>query len=565
MINKQVLVFLVASLFSLSTFGQISQGGLPPSFLHKNNFRSALSTTNIPISLDINRLMWEDEIVERNDGPARVAEGLPVDIDINKTGDWINFSDSLKVWKQTIYAKDAKGLIISYEDFYIPEGAKLFIYNEDHSQVLGAYTKATHPHGGAFATEVIFGEEVTLEYVASTISDESPRIVIKDIGYIYNTESMLRSAPIINNSSECMINVNCPEGDNWRNQQRGVVLLLIKVNLRWVACTGSLVNNTNRDGTPYILTADHCFMQDGIIDYSKMIVYFNLEFPGCANEDILPQTAKSLVGVDLMVRAPVSSVTAGVTTKGSDGALLKIKENVPLEWKPFYNGWDRREYGIVSGVVIHHPNFDVKKITTFKENKNQDQIVSGTYRGTDYTGVDNGFWRVQYDGNSVTQGGSSGAPLFNQEGLIIGTLTGGATYCYAKLAYDYYGKFAYHWDYFSEPDKRLKTYLDPINEGTMTLKGYDPNYPTGSESETVDNSIKDIVIFPTLADAELNINTSSIIRAIKIFDLSGRQVYAKSGYNASTTVVPVSGWQKGVYSIIIQTDNGKLTEKFVKK
>ncbi|QIK55980.1 T9SS type A sorting domain-containing protein [Dysgonomonas sp. HDW5B] len=570
MINKQLLFLLVSSILSLSAFGQISQGGVPPSFSRPNTLRSASPVTNIPVNLDVDRLIWEDAIVERNGGPMRVAEVLPVDVDIHKTGNWSTFSDSVKIWQETIFAQGAKGLILSYKDFYIPEGAKLFIYNEDHSEILGAYTRSTHPEGGSFATEIISGEKITLEYVSSATSSEQPRLVVEDVGYIYNPRAVPGYKPTINLSAPCMINVNCSQGANWQTQKRGVVLLIIKFNLRWSACSGSLINNTRRDGTPYILTANHCFVLDGVIDQSQMIAYFNYEFPGCQNETVFPETAKTLVGADILVNAPIEETTGSTTIRGSDGALIKLRDNVPVEWKPFYNGWDRRNIAATSGVVIHHPYFDVKKIITYNRS-----LTSATYDDRIYDkdgnviggslGANNASWKVQYDGSSVTQLGSSGSPIFSQEGLILGALTGGETRCDLLYGYDFYGKFSYHWDYLEGENRQIKKYLDPINEGNKTLKGYDPNYPSGLEPEIVDNSTKDIVIFPTMADNEINVNTSSIIRSIKIYDLAGRQIYTKSGYNASTATIPVDGWQKGVYSVVIQADFGKLTEKFIKK
>lgn len=562
MIKKQLLFLFISSVFSLSSFGQISEGGMPPSFSRVNTLRSASPVTNIPVNLDIDKLIWEDAVVEKNGGPARVAEVLPVDVDINKTGIWSTFSDSVKIWQQTIFAEGAKGLILSYKDFYIPEGAKLFIYNEDHSEILGAYTRNTHPEGGSFATEIISGEKITLEYVASATSSEQPRLVVEDVGYIYNTRaarSYITPPKPINQSAPCMINVNCSAGDNWKNQKRGVVLLYFKVNQLWTACSGSLVNNTKRDGTPYVLTANHCFVTDGIIDYSNMLVYFNFEFPGCQNEEAIPETTRTLVGVDVLVNSPIEETSYGVITRGSDGALIKLKDNVPTEWKPFYNGWDRRNIAATSGVVIHHPNYDLKKITTYNR-----PIITTTFYGI-MTGAPNASWQVVYDGNSVTQGGSSGSPLFSQEGLIIGTLSGGLSECTNLFRPDVYGKFSYHWDYLEGENRQMKKYLDPINEGNKTLKGYDPNYPSGLEPEIIDNNTKDIVIFPTMADNEINVNTSSIIRSIKIYDIAGRQIYTKSGYNASTATIGVGGWQKGVYSIVIQADSGKLTDKFIKK
>ncbi len=266
-----------------------------------------------------------------------------------------------------------------------------------------------------------------------------------------------------------------------------------------------------------------------------------------------------------------TAATGTVTIRGSDGALIKLRDNVPKEWRPFYNGWYRRNAPATSGVVIHHPYFDVKKIITYVSSLITDTYDErprdeyGNIIGPGIYGATDAYWKVQYDGNSVTEGGSSGSPIFSQEGLIMGALTGGKTFCYNKFAYDFYGKFSYHWDYLEGENRQMKKYLDPINEGNKTLKGYDPNYPSGLEPEIVDNITKDIVIFPTMADNEINVNTSSIIRSIKIYDLAGRQIYTKSGYNASTATIPVDGWQKGVYSIVIQSDSGKLTEKFIKK
>lgn len=569
MIKKQLLFLFISSVFSLSSFGQISEGGMPPSFSRVNTLRSASPVTNIPVNLDIDKLIWEDAVVEKNGGPARVAEVLPVDVDINKTGIWSTFSDSVKIWQQTIFAEGAKGLILSYKDFYIPEGAKLFIYNEDHSEILGAYTRNTHPEGGSFATEIISGEKITLEYVASATSSEQPRLVVEDVGYIYNPRAVPGYKPNINQSYSCMINVNCTQGANWQTQKRGSVLLIIKFNLRWAACSGSLINNTRRDGTPYILTANHCFVLDGVIDQSQMIAYFNYEFPGCENEKVFPETTKTLVGADILVNAPIEETTGSTTIRGSDGALIKLRENVPVEWKPFYNGWDRRNIAATSGVVIHHPNFDVTKIITYKKplttTTYDDRIKDGNGNLIGNLGATDASWQVQYDGSSVTQLGSSGSPIFSQEGLIVGTLTGGQTRCDLLFGYDFYGKFSYHWDYLEGENRQMKKYLDPINEGNKTLKGYDPNYPSGLEPEIADDTPKDIVIFPTMVDEEVNVNTSSIIRGIKIYDIAGRQIYTKSGYNASTATIGVGGWQKGVYSVVIQSDSGKLTEKFIKK
>ena len=50
-------------------------------------------------------------------------------------------------------------------------------------------------------------------------------------------------------------------------------------------------------------------------------------------------------------------------------------------------------------------------------------------------------WRVLWD-EGGTYGGSSGSPVFNNEGLLVGQLSGGSGNCYSGDTEDFYGKFS---------------------------------------------------------------------------------------------------------------------------
>ena len=75
---------------------------------------------------------------------------------------------------------------------------------------------------------------------------------------------------------------------------------------------------------------------------------------------------------------------------------------------------------------------------------------SATWRNRDtwQTGAKNAHWNVIYDatpnGHGVTEGGSSGSPLFNSNGLIIGTLSGGNSSCEDPEGINLYGKLSFH-------------------------------------------------------------------------------------------------------------------------
>jgi Ni,Fe-hydrogenase I large subunit len=57
------------------------------------------------------------------------------------------------------------------------------------------------------------------------------KIHINQIGYF------LRDGEETSLSAECEVNINCPEGDNWQDEKKGVVRLLIKNGnqIHWIS------------------------------------------------------------------------------------------------------------------------------------------------------------------------------------------------------------------------------------------------------------------------------------------------------------------------------------------
>merc|ERR1711991_1207998 len=103
---------------------------------------------------------------------------------------------------------------------------------------------------------------------------------------------------------------------------------------------GSLVNNTNQDRTPYLLSADHC--QDPNPIYDAWVFIFNYEAPGCSNPTSSP-SFQSIVGCTEMFNNSIGDVL-----------LLKLSNPVPNSFDPFYNGWDIRNKYISSGLYYNY-------------------------------------------------------------------------------------------------------------------------------------------------------------------------------------------------------------------
>lgn len=491
----QLFIFLLAALFTVNRVAaQISEKGVPASFAFDNSnvLRASKASFVTPIQFDVAKLKAEDKVFEENHLPLRTAMIIPVELDVRNSGEWSTLPNGQQVWTLTINAPNAIATMLYYDEFFIPVGGKLFIYNEDRSHVIGAYTNLTNPANSAFATEFVAGDKITLEYDAPLVAFQAadganvvsskpamPFIKISGIGYGYNYLKVVRKSGDmlrIGESNSCEVNIHCPEGDNWQDQQKGVAKSVTPIGSSSFLCSGTLINNTKQDLTPFFLTASHCFWNGTSTltsaNWNQTLYYFHYESPTCATAVPDPAIQRTVTGSQMLVESRLNG--------GSDGVLLKLNSSIPLDWDLYFNGWDRKNTPATSGVGIHHPAGDIKKISTFTTSATS----STANMNTGERGATNAHWQVIFSqtpsGWGQTEGGSSGSPLFNQNGLVVGSLTGGNSGCDNLTGTNIYGKLFYHWDCTNQatvsstgadPSKTMKDYLDPDDTGVETLNG----------------------------------------------------------------------------------------------
>ena len=400
-----------------------------------------------------------DNLLRKRMGqPLLEARLFQLGINMDTVGIWTESSNKKEnIWKLQVEVPQAEAFFIELEDFYLPEGTQLYVYNKNNVKEATVFTHKDNPKGGAYSLENIFGDNVVLEYVANKNITEKPRIHLLDVGYKYSDES--ESISGYKRSQPCMININCAEGADWQVQKKGVVQIRSTKtdNINSNLCTGTLINNTNNDRKPYILTAYHCLEKVNVTNPNNFRFFFDYEASGCESPANAP-SYKFHRGAEVKVLIPYVG--------GSDGALLELTEEIPDDWDVYFNGWDRENStnNMTDGAIIHHPNGDVKKITLYEE-----KPQSGIWEGNP---AEQTHWIIKYAVNSgATEGGSSGSPLFNRNGLVIGTLTGGDNSCTSYLNPDYYGKVWYHWDRSANGNEYMSKYLDPGNTGQTSIAG----------------------------------------------------------------------------------------------
>jgi hypothetical protein len=526
--RKLSLLFVFAVLFSVS-YAQVDQQIRPKSFLISAKLFSVPAELSYPFDL-----VSASELDHREDKAGHMpifARSVPADISLTNSGTWTTLPDGGRVWRVKVSSPGALALIPCYDQFYLPTGATLHVYTPARDEVIGAFTMENNPKDGRYNTGLIHGDVCIIEYYEPASVAGLGRIHLNELGHAYRMvpgRKETQSGIGFGGSESCEVNVNCPEGENWQDQKNAVVRILVKTGSNYGWCSGTLVNNTNQDCTPYVLSADHCYQDDvtGALpstgDLSDWQFYFQYQSPTCADP-----ASEGVLADHFMTGC--SFVAASLDTggnSGSDFALLQLNTTPPLSYLPYYAGWSNIPTPSENGVGIHHPSADIKKISTYVtplQSVSWGGVVPDTHWQI--------LWAATVSGHGVTEPGSSGSPIFDFDQHIVGTLTGGGSDCTSPNNNDLYGKFSFHWaSNGSTSNKRLQNWLDPANTGAQTLDGV---YAPCIASLTQDAAVTGIEQAGTICD-------SNIILTCTLTNYGNNQLFQDSLYFIidSSTVVP---------------------------
>ncbi|MCK9453238.1 MAG: T9SS type A sorting domain-containing protein [Bacteroidales bacterium] len=378
---------------------------------------------------------------------------------------WIKNNKANRLISQLKVENTSKSpLIFYFESVELDADALMYIYAEDFSIVQGPLTQKDFTDGFAFVAGPISGSAIIVQLEKRVGGKAS--FILNEIGVLSKEAANISG---FGTSGNCQVNVNCAEGRTLQRQKNGVARLLLKQGSSLFYCSGTLINNTRHDFAPLFLTANHCGKYATEEDYSQWLFHFNYEAESCENPVNEP-AYYSITGAQLLSKSTDNE------NSGSDFKLLLLNSEVPASINPFFNGWNRLNNSSDFGHSIHHPDGDIKKISTYNN-----RLASTSYGGGSEN-PEGKYWRVSWadteNGHGVTEGGSSGSPLFDENGLVIGALTGGLSSCNEVGAPDYYGKFSYSWESNgTSAAQQLMPWLDPEFTGATSISGlgYNPD------------------------------------------------------------------------------------------
>jgi PKD repeat protein len=437
--SKYSLLFCGLILSFCEVSGQLSVPGIPESFSIRTK-----KVVDIPVKLlqpiDTSKYLIEDK---KRGIPNRYAVVEQMETDIKTAGAKTTIEGKGYIWQYKLTSAQSLSIGISFGKYLLPEGASVFIYNEEHTQIIGAFTERNNNPDQQLTIADFKGENAIIEYFEPLNPVFPGQLSISSVLQAY--KSLL-------NTTTTRVGINCPEGSADQDAKHAVCRMTFHDAYYGYYCTGFLVNNVRKDGTPYFQTANHCISTS--TEAATLVTYFNYENSTCS-------------GSDASLTQTLSGSVLKATSSYSDFTLLLLNEYPPASYQAYYAGWDASSRAPQNGTCIHHPAGTPKCIAL---DYNPPVSYAKSMQWTDdnnvviSTTVPNSHWEIQND-VGATEGGSSGSPLFDDNLHVIGQLHGGSD------LYDFHGKFSLSWNHNSSASAQLQTWLDPDNTGTLKLDG----------------------------------------------------------------------------------------------
>ncbi|MGM0531696.1 MAG: hypothetical protein ACQER7_10120, partial [Bacteroidota bacterium] len=175
-------VFFICLFFliqGVGSFAQIETGELPYGLLYKAGYPEP-PVVKMP-GYDYDKLRKESRSRHRFKG-LRYAKMIEQDILLKEEGHRIRLANGT-LYRLAIYSEDAHSLSLVFNEFRLPSGAKLFVYNREHNHIKGAFTSRNNRPSEVFPVAPVKGEQVIVEYFEPDGRESDAKLKIGKVGH----------------------------------------------------------------------------------------------------------------------------------------------------------------------------------------------------------------------------------------------------------------------------------------------------------------------------------------------------------------------------------------------
>jgi V8-like Glu-specific endopeptidase len=380
---------------------------MPPSAL--------VGRTRVDVSEQERELIAQSTEVRLRIGVVK-ALGEPVRFNGRSARDVARRSDGSTVWARTIEAPEATALRLHFTGVDLAPSAELFIHTS-RGEAFGPYTGRGPIGTGEFWSHTVAGDTVTMQIRQPGGSRASSSFTLAEIGYV--DLSKVNGLPMPSPQAGeqlCSFNANCVENANCNNLPAAITSARnAYAHMEFVQgqflyyCTGGLIADTNPSNTgPYFLTANHCLSTTSVAGSLQNFFQYSVGCNGtCPTLYFYNQTPPPFP------RTVGGTVRA--TNSTSDFTLIELSQAAPAGSS--FLGWNKTAVANTNGTALYrisHPGGAPQAYSTHTVN---------TSRPT-CQGWPRGAWIYSVDTLGATEGGSSGSPVLNSSGQVVGQLTG---------------------------------------------------------------------------------------------------------------------------------------------
>ena len=235
-------------------------------------------------------------------------------------------------------------------------------------------------------------------------SASCPSFTVTEIGHIGHS-AILKSFCSFN--EECVENGDCFSTPAVTDAKNAIAHMQFIERRRLYLCSGGLLNSSLNPGTPYFLTANHCISTETVAATMEAFFHFTIDCGSSACPDYNQIDAPSTLGSSLLA-----------TNETSDFTLLQLSETPPSGTA--FMGWSTDPV-VGTGASIYRISHPGGAPQAYSQH---DEWVPPVV----CNGWPRGEWIYTQDQVGATEGGSSGSPVVNAAGQVVGQLSGGCGY-----------------------------------------------------------------------------------------------------------------------------------------
>lgn len=327
-------------------------------------------------------------------------------------GQWTPLPGGANIWRARLRSSDALRVRLHIVGLRLPPGGSLTIQGTSDGPAWNAINAKdlTADEATGFWTPSLFGDTVNIEYLSPSTATVGPLGVITQVAHIYRDGALQaqKATGSGDDSSSCNLNALCESRTT--GLRDGVARIELIDSGQAYLCSGAFLNDNDATSeTPWFLTANHCVPNQAV----ALTVEAFLKYTARSCDD---STAVSLGSVATMKGADFIAGASDVD--GPDTTLIRFKTAAPKGTALL--GWSlTRPTPTASGqsgkvMWIHHPHGSFQRVTF------GDIVAAPSPRCEDTPESDYLYTR---QARGTTEPGSSGSPLFDEGGNVVGVLS----------------------------------------------------------------------------------------------------------------------------------------------